>query len=165
MRPPVTDFDPRLPIFFVPDLQRIDRRMDLVKVRNELAQVFLEIGRIEYRLKWRLGDRLPGVLVEGRLGIETLDVAHPPDEKDPDDTLGPGLKMRAPVRRLPERRRITRPNDSLVGEHLPEHETRESHADVGKKRPPARPATGAPRRARAVGPRIRPSWQMLRHVH
>ena len=52
----------------------------------------------------RLGDRFARVPIEGRLGIEALEMAGAADHEKPDDVLGPGREMRFSVRRLPRSR-------------------------------------------------------------
>jgi hypothetical protein len=69
-------------------------------------------------------------------------VAHPADQEDPDDTFGFRRKMRLSIRRHPEAR-VVSAHYSVTGQHRPEREAGEAHADVGEERPAAAPSNGA----------------------
>ena len=48
VRPPVADLEPALAALAIADLQRIERRLNLVKAGNELAEVLLQERGVEH---------------------------------------------------------------------------------------------------------------------
>ena len=79
----------------------------------------------------RLGDRLAGVLVERRLGVEALHVADAADHEQPDDAL----RLRREVRLAGGRRPGGRvAGEAVAVEHRAEREAGEAHAEVGEER-------------------------------
>ena len=91
-RPPVADLDAALPARLEADLERVDPGLLLVDdvVRDLLADV-LDERRVQDRLVRRLRDRLAGVFVQLRLGVEALEMADTAAHHEPDHALGPGL--------------------------------------------------------------------------
>src|SRR5262249_3716843 len=96
--------------------------------------VLAVVRRLQYRLlERRLVNGLAGVLVQGRLGIERLQVADTAQHEEPDDALRLRLEMRLPVGRLPR----LGADDAVLEQHGAEGEPGEAHADIGQKGPPA----------------------------
>ncbi len=110
VRPPVADLDPAPAPLRVSHLERVNLRLDLVLARDELAQVLLQEGRVDDLLVRRLVERLAGVLVQCRLGVEALDVARPADHEQPDDVLGLRREVRLAVGQVPRWRRRATPS-------------------------------------------------------
>ena len=131
MRQPVADLDAALAVLLKADLQRIERvALIAVGVGNDqsLERQLLRILRVGER---RLGDRLAGVLVEHRLGIEAFHVADAAVHEQPDHALGLGREMRLAVGRRPVCRRTA---EAVALQHGAEAQAGEAHAEVGEER-------------------------------
>ena len=97
VRPPVADLEAALAALLKADLHAEQLVADVAVVRRSARRsrrFFLTNGESSTSLVRRFGDRLAGVFVELRLGIEALHVAHAADHEDPDHALGLGSKCR-----------------------------------------------------------------------
>src|SRR5262249_25252755 len=87
---------------------------------------------------------------EGGLVIESLDVAIPAGEEDPDHRLRPRSEMRRAQPRASRARGVNpgslRPRHAVTMQHGPESQPGEAHAKISEKSPPINPATGTGRR-------------------
>ena len=128
VRPPVAHLQPALAKLPIAHLQRIELRMHLVQTGDHLAQVLLEIGRLEHVAIGRFVVGLVRVLVERRLRVEALHLAHAADEKNPDDALRLG-------RSAGKRGEPLRPQNPVLRKQRPQSQSRKTHPHIGQKRP------------------------------
>ena len=91
---PITHLDAALAVLFVADLQRIQLVALLaVGIVHHHHAHLLQPITILHILKLRLVDRFAGQLIEHRLRIKTLHVAHATAHEEPNHTLRLGRKM------------------------------------------------------------------------
>ena len=86
--PPVANLQPALAIFLE---ARVQAHQDLAAAVHRVGRdnVF-QLLRVQDVFVGRAVDRLARESIQLGLGVEALDVADAPAEKDPDDRLGPG---------------------------------------------------------------------------
>jgi hypothetical protein len=134
VRPPVADLDAALALLPEADLQRIQLAQQRPRRAGEVADVLAIIGRFDNRLaKGRGIDGLAGVPVEGRLGIEGLDVADAALHEQPHDALRPRDEVRLS--------RAVSAGDAVLVQHGAKGQAGETHADVGQESAAADAAT------------------------
>ena len=134
VRPPIADLQPALAARPPANLHRVNVRMNFVQPSDDLAQILLDVRRIERRLVRRFLKRLSGPPVEFRLRIKRLHLAHAADQENPDDRLSLLSSHRQPARRSPRILRF-RLRDAVAIEHGSQRQSGEAHADVGEKGP------------------------------
>jgi hypothetical protein len=101
MREPVAHQGAGLRARAVPALHRVKRQLDLVLAGHERLQVLFHKRILERVLIRRFGKLLSRVLIQGRFGIERLDVADAAEHEEPDDPLGLGLEVWLAIGRRP----------------------------------------------------------------
>src|SRR5262249_7543512 len=79
----------------------------------------------------RLIDGLAGVPVQGRFGVEGLQVADPAVQEEPDDTFRLGRELRLAVRRRPA---PGLPGEAVAVQHGAADQAGETQAEGGKER-------------------------------
>ena len=128
--PPVGDGNPTLTVMGEPHLHGKDLGVHVTNVDlfSRRAAKPLPVQRGVHRVGKRcLGKRLARVLVQHRLGVKCLHLAVATGEKDPDDGLGPGRKMRF------ARRLGISPHDAIGGQHRPHCQPGEAQSAIGQE--------------------------------
>ena len=87
MREPIADLDAAVAVLAKTDLGREEGIPYGVLVDRNHAY-FLEFVSIQHMVKRGVGNRLAGVLVQRRLGIETFQMTHSTPQEQPNHTPG-----------------------------------------------------------------------------
>ena len=126
MRPPVAHVQAAFASFAKSDLHGKDRRPPLsLEVLKEVPFVFQEWGLEDVGVRC-VADRLSGISVERRFGVERLDVAGTANHEQPDDVLRPRrdppwrerVIYRQPVARQETRHRDASKARAQIGQEL-----------------------------------------------
>ena len=129
MRPPVTDIQTALTASLMTDLHWKQLGVRMVQARYELAQILLQIRRIQNTFEGGLIDRHPGIFVERRLGVKGFHLRHAADKEDPDDIFCFGRSIGQTGRSL-VRRDFSSANDTIAMQHRSQRQPGEAHADI-----------------------------------
>src|SRR5207302_10778767 len=127
-----------LAVLLEADLERVAGRVlvaDVDGVGDDGARALVMQGRLERVGQAGLVEGLAGELVEGRLGVERLEVAVAAGEEDPDDRLRAWPVMRLAVGGLAAR-------DAVAVEHGAQRQAGEAQAEVGEEGPAMRSSGG-----------------------
>ena len=102
VRQPVTDLDAAFAVFFITDLQRIQRVVNLpVGVALHQFDAVFDVGRFQHAGERRVGDRLAAIFCQKRLRIKRLDLANASSHEQPDHAFCFRSKMGEAIRRSP----------------------------------------------------------------
>ena len=97
VRPPVADFQATVSVFLVAGAE--GHQNFAAAVGGISRQNVLQSFRVEGIFIRSVFNAFAGILVQGRLGVEALNMADAAAQKDPDDRFGFGRKMRLAIRR------------------------------------------------------------------
>ena len=137
VRPPVGHLNATLAARCVANLQRVHRRHQVAGRACEVAHIPPVVGRLHNRVGvGSLVDGLARMLVQGWLGVEALDVAHPAQHEQPDHIAGPGREGRHP--RGDPTRFVTGPH-AIAIQHCPQCQATKPQPGVGQESPAASP--------------------------
>jgi hypothetical protein len=140
VRPPVAELDAAPAVLAEADLER-EEAVTLLAVgvvEDDDAGQPQPLGILDVAER-RLGDGQAGVAVEGRLGVEALQVADAAIHEQPDHALGFGREVRAAVGRRPAALGAV----AVAVQHGGQRQAGEAHAQVGEESPAVNTTAGA----------------------
>ena len=130
VRKPVAHLDTALAVSPEPDLKRVELVALVAVGVGHDETLDRQLGGVLHLGERCVGDRLAGVLVEHRLGVEALHVADTTVHEQPDDALRARRGVRPAIGRSPgDLLRV-----AIAVEQRPECQAGESQSDVREER-------------------------------
>ena len=130
VRQPVTDLDAAFAVFFVANLQRIQRVVNLpVGITLHQLDTVFDVGRFQHVGERRIGDRLATIFCQRRLRIKRLDLANATSHEQPDHAFGFRSKMGEAIRRCP----VGFGSEAVPLEHRPQGQRGKAGPQIGEE--------------------------------